>query len=449
MKLSSEDLQCIHLDSVVIGFSETDKNEAWKQTQTGYELNPVVRQNAYVNCLCLNLFLNYLSEELNIQISSSQTDMIFSFWQLVNGTAIDLEEARIILIPSENNLSELRVPREWLNLADWVGNYYLAVELNLEENWLLISGYATYQELHKNSNYDSIDETYTLEIEELIEDLSIMWTAREFLACGRPQLEQMPNLNAKEAELLLENFNQSIYSLPRLELPFARWEALLATKKWRQELLQQLQEIKTIERRQKAALKGTASHKGRRQKDHLLEDTNLPVNEARQIKDFDEGLKSISKDKANSKTLINLNQWLESTFVSGWQSLETVIDLEPKNLAFNFRKNSTTTSNFSVKGIKRLELDLKKIVAFLIELNLTASEKNSILVQLHPVGEQIHLPESIQIALIDPEGSILQQSVARKSDRFIQLKRFSCPSGQNFSLRVELDDCSWQEDFVI
>lgn len=405
MELSSDDLQFIAPDSVVISFLEADKKEAWEKTRTGYDLNSAVRKNAYLNYLCLNIFLKYLKEELSTQISS-QTSTVFSFWQLVNGTAIDLEKTRIILIPGENVNSELRVQREWLDLADWVGNYYLLVQLNLEQNWLCISGYATYQQLREDSSYDSVDETYSLEVVELIEDLNVMWAAREILTHRRPQLEEDYTITSKEAEILLESFSQSIHCLPRLELPFAKWGALLAKEKWRQILLQKLQEKRV----------------------------------------------AIIEPEFISQSAIALSQWFENTFVAGWKSLEAVFDSNSRNLAFNFRKIPNLASNFSVEGVKLFDLGIKlrkTEVALLIGLNLTASETIRLSVQLHPVREQIYLPESIKIALLAPSGEVLQESVARNSDRFIQLKQFSCPHGQSFTLRVELGDNSLQEDFVV
>ena len=403
MELSSNDLQFINPDSVVISFSEADKNEAWEQTRTNYNFNSVIRRNAYLNCLCSNIFLKYLKEELNTPISS-QGNTVFSFWQLVNGTAIALEHTRIILIPTENVYSELRVPREWLDLADWVGNYYLSVELNLAQNWLQISGYATYRQLCEDSSYDLVDETYTLEAAELIEDLNVMWAARDIVTSRRPQLESNYTITSKEAETLLESFSQSIHCLPRLELPFAKWGALLAEEKWRQVLFQKLQEEKvtTIE------------------------------------------------PKSIAQSAIDLSQWFENTFVAGWKSLEAVLSSNSE-IAFNFRKIPNFAIDRSIEGVKILDLGLKleeKEVALLIGLNSTTSEIR-IGVQLHPVGEQIYLPESLKIALLAPSGTVLQESVARNSDRFIQLKQFSCPYGQSFTLRVELGDNSLQEDFIL
>ena len=405
MELSSNDLQFIDPSSVVIGFSETDKKEAWEQTRTSYNFNGVIRKNAYLNCLCSNIFLKYLVEEQNTVISS-QADIVFSFWQLVNGTAIALGRTRIILIPSENVDSELRVPREWLDLAHWVGNYYLLVQLNLEQNWLQIFGYATYQQLREDSSYDLVDETYSLETTELIEDLNVMWTAREILTSRRPQLEEDYIITSEEAETLLESFSQPIHCLPRLEIPFAKWGALLAKEEWRQVLLQKLQKAKLV----------------------------------------------VIKPESLGQSAIILNKWFENTFVAGWKSLEAALLVDSENLAFNFRKISNFASDRLVEGVKILDigLELKETkVALLIGLSLTASETIRIGVQLHPVGEQIYLPESIEIALLAPSGTVLQESVARNSDRFIQLKQFSCPHGQRFTLRVELGDNSLQEDFIL
>ena len=168
--------------------------------------------------------------------------MTTNHWQVVNGTAIELDETRLVLIPTEHhNFSDLRVPREWVDLLGWAAHYYLGVELNLEQCWMRVYGYTTHQQLRHEGTHDRIDETYSLEVEELIEDPSVMWTALELSASSRLEVDAMPKLSRHEAEALLKRLSQSAPYSPRLDVPFAQWGALMADEKSRNALDQRLQ----------------------------------------------------------------------------------------------------------------------------------------------------------------------------------------------------------------
>lgn len=158
--------------------SETDRNQAWQQSQFS---RTNCRWNAYLNQLCLSTFLDWLRAEHAPEATPwPNAPTLPSIWEVVNGTAITLGTTRLVLIPTETiDLSELRVPQEWVDIPGWVADYYLAVRVNPDEGFVQIWGYTTHLQLKTSGSYDSKDRTYCLDEDELIQDLSVLWVARQ------------------------------------------------------------------------------------------------------------------------------------------------------------------------------------------------------------------------------------------------------------------------------
>lgn len=399
MKLNIEDLSLIYPEQLLVDFSLENREKAWQHIQSQGYVKIAASWNAYINYLCLQIFLDYIKNEpeLNLQPKVlSQEDDLLTFWQIVNGTAIEVNKTRLVLIPSDNSdLTELRVPQEWVDIPALAGNYYLAVELNLEECWLRVCGYATYQQLKDEGTYDPIDRTYALDLEDLIEDLTVMWTVIELYPSKKPAVKALPILSASEAEFLLQKLNHSNPYSPRLDLPFSQWGALIADERWR---------------------------------------------------------KKLDRMQQKQVNIVNLGQWLQNVFADGWQSLDEIINTQSANLAFSFRQGKSADRQIAVEGIKLIDLGMQLgeiSLALLIGLIPENDSKISIRVQLYPTGGNSYLPANLKLTLLSRSNKILQEIESRDRDNLIQLKRFSCLRGTQFSIQVSLADFSITENFLI
>ncbi|MBE9048654.1 DUF1822 family protein, partial [Pleurocapsales cyanobacterium LEGE 10410] len=155
-------------------------------------------------------------------------------WEVVNGTQILLDNAKLVLIPTEaEDRSELRVPSEWIDLAEWTADYYLAVQVNVDAGYICVWGYATHQQL-KNAKFDRGDRTYSLSNEKLITDLNVLWLARELCPDEITQtaVEPIAAISTTQAENLIERLGSSSQLLPRLAVPFVTWAALMQNRDW-------------------------------------------------------------------------------------------------------------------------------------------------------------------------------------------------------------------------
>ena len=383
----------------LLEISPTIQAQSWQQSQV--YATPSSRWCAYINQICLHAFLDWISTEDFPQASvwySSPGKA--AFWQFVNGTAILLEGRRVVLIPSEAiDDSELEVPQEWVDIPSWAADYYLAVQVKPDGEWVRIWGYTTHTELKSLAHYDSVDRTYCIDARYLTKDLNAFSLSYQF--CREENMKaaiaHLPQLSTQQAENLVQRLGNSSVTFSRLEVPFAIWAALLENEQWRQRLYQKRQQSQS------------------------------------------------------SQVQVNLSRWLEGIYDNAWEAIETFLLFNSNSLAFNFR----SSSGLSVGSIKRaklidlgMEIKSQKVV-LLVALITESSQQVSIRVQLHPTGGESYLPVNIKLGLLSTEGEIIQQVQARVQDNYVQLKRFDGEVGECFSIQVAFDSCQITENFVI
>jgi len=226
--------------------SAEQQNQAWEKSQS-FSL-PSSRWNAYLNQLCLSAVLPWLQEEYvpKAKVWPNHTTLP-SFWEVVNGTAIVADNTRFVLIPSEAiDHRELRVPQEWVDIPSWVGDYYLAVQVNPDDRSVVIWGYTTHEQLKEKGSYDVGDtpdgtlreHTYSVAKDDLILDINVLWVARQLCPeeTTRTEVSNLAILPQVQAENLLQRLGNPAIIEPRLAVPFELWAALLEHGGRRQQL---------------------------------------------------------------------------------------------------------------------------------------------------------------------------------------------------------------------
>jgi hypothetical protein len=207
--------------------------------------------NAYLNSLCASAVLPWLREEFAPQAKVWQGLTTHThFWEFVNGVAVTLDNVRFVLIPSESiDIDEMRVPQEWIDIPSWSADYYLAVQVEPDEGWVRVWGYATHQQLKTRGTYDASDRTYYLNAEDAIAqsaapraiaDISVLWVARQLgiEEATKAAIAPLPALSLAQADSLLARLGDRSIMVPRLAIPFTLWGALLEHGGWRKQLYQ-------------------------------------------------------------------------------------------------------------------------------------------------------------------------------------------------------------------
>jgi len=202
---SLSDLASIDTKHLWLKISLAGQEKAWQQAQL-YS-NPSARYNAYINQVCLNHFLiwlqDWLREESNLNACVYPSEeSLQSILEILNGTAIQMGNTRLVLIPTETlDVETLCVPQEWVDIKTWMANYYIGVQVSLDDDddcWMRVFGFATHRQLKNQGTYNECDRTYSLTIQELIENLALL-----FATLGLNLIAEVPKDVTLPADLKL------------------------------------------------------------------------------------------------------------------------------------------------------------------------------------------------------------------------------------------------------
>jgi hypothetical protein len=310
------DLESRNFHHLLLTIDPIDQQEAWEASQA--QSNTLARYNAYVNRVCLKTFLKWFTgwiseESLSQPAIWPAEESLTNLLEFVNGTAITLGETKIVIIPTENHdFEELIVPQEWVDIPEWVADYYLAAQVNLEAEeedcTIQICGFSTHQQLKNEAFYHANEKTYIVPVENLIGSLTTLQ-----LTIGlnwKEKVAELTKLSENETKKFLQQLgNAKIYS-PRLQrdITFEQWAALISDEECRQQLYQQRMGIET------------------------------------------------------KKPVINLSHWFHNIVDAGWQTIDEVIEIlgtQQENLTYGFRSGDTyrdlsSTENLAVSSLIEL-----------------------------------------------------------------------------------------------
>lgn len=179
----------------------------------------------------------------------------------------------------------------------------------------------------------------------------------------------------------------------------------------------------------------------------------LPLDRLQPVEDLLEYLEDFSQAKqaelatrspALSKNRVNLSQWLDKIFESGWQEISTVLDLQLAEPAWSARSSSASRA-------KQIDLGRQTIaqsVVLVVGLHPENSQETDIIVEVHPISGQTYLPPNIRVSVLDFAGVAVMEAQTKNTNKNIQLQ-FSAESGEHFSVKLALGEVITTEDFVV
>jgi Protein of unknown function (DUF1822) len=356
--------------------------------------NPTGINNAQINQLCLTKFQTWLTDrEITHQPSFNDSESA-TIWDVVTGCAVEIGKLRLILIPTDNlDRSELRVPQEWLDLPTWAGDYYLGVQIDLDSQMMNIWGFASHQALKDRGRYSARDRTYSLDSDQLVSNLDLLWIAEELGLAPRDIIPELPTLSLERALELIQGLSQPSPYSPRLALNFAEWSAILNNPTLRSQLYQT--------RIQKAAI-----------------------------------------IQAPAPTF-RLVDWLRQEFTNaiscGWESHQAVAVMSPSH-------NNTIARSKLIN----LQVDLsRETVVLLVGIIPESGDRMRAIVRVHPAIGSRYLPPQLQLSYLDADGATLRTVTARTNDDYIQLPAFTCSIGTEFNLQLQLQNARSIERFIV
>jgi Protein of unknown function (DUF1822) len=356
---------------------------------------------AYLNLLCLNYLLPLFADIANVEElpKSDAPDYRKSLWEFINGTRIEFLGHRLIIIPSETiDLDEFLIEQEWVDIPELAGDYYLAVQINLEGGWLRVWGFTTHRKVKTEGKYDTRDRAYSIDSEDLFENLNALWVSLKLCQGEKGLIEPLPTLSHNQIERLLTELGKpSLYS-PRLKVPFAQWGAFLAADNLRQKLY----------------------------------------------------FRRMGKESALQK-LGNLS---EKILHQLWLSLDELVTACNVNLSLvrsGARSGDNKNRTPEISRGRVIDFGIQLVnhpVALILHFTNESENKRNILLQVHPGGGKTYLPPEVELIVLDDKGEVFLEAKSRQADNWIQLE-FRGEPGERFSVKVALGDASIVENFII
>ncbi|MEM7771769.1 MAG: DUF1822 family protein [Cyanobacteria bacterium P01_A01_bin.37] len=371
---------------------------------------PFSQHQSFLNHLCCQTFLPWLqanyAEEATIW---PHPETLSSLWDVVSGTAITVNGLRIVLIPTDDIDAEaMVVPQEWVDIPKWAADYYVAIQIDVEKQWLRAWGYAAHAQIKHRSRYSSVDRMYEIHREYVFQDFNAFWVICQ-LCPEQVSCEAIAPLPAI-SEVAAERFIHLLMScaFPRIAIPFEEWGWLIAHDDWRQRFYEQ----------------------------RIFGMTEVDVPEF----------------------VVNLELWTQHQVERGWHPIESIesIDheairnLEFQPMALSFREVNPMSSP-SPQRIKLINFAIDsnpRSVLLFMSIRPESEQKMGVVIQAHPLPGHQHLPVNLTLELRDHFNQVINVVRSHDRDNFIQFAKLTCPLGTRFSLHLFLEECRVIEYFI-
>ncbi|XFA74336.1 DUF1822 family protein [Thermosynechococcaceae cyanobacterium Okahandja] len=384
------------------------------------------------------------------------------FWEFINGTALDTPFGRLVILPEEvASLEEWLVPREWVDIPAWRPDYFMGVQVLPHEESLEIKlwGYACAREVARDT-YDPLLRTYTIERDQMVEDVGLLLVLPERQPQSLPLAE--PKLVSAE---VIQRIASGEILLPRLVLPLDEWAQLMSQPQHRLTLflachphrlglwlrareyairdsLQPLwQELTPLWQELTAALcpKGWWGYvrsadpqlKNGDSVDPSVREAIAAVEQLRQIR----AMPNAAERQAILKSLISQppNEDIR------WQAAELlheINDTDPSAGAWKVRKVDL--------GVEMAGIPLALTMAILPRDATTAH----LFVRVTPFSPDTFLPAGLNLSIVTETGDCFARLTSRAEDQVVQYK-FWGDIGESFGIVLEYGSAKIAESFVV
>ena len=454
--LTMDELVMAYPNQIWLEFDEDAQKKAWPKP--GTYSHDAACWRMYLHHLCQQILIPELEAELGSKCSEWT-----QFGEGLDGVVLSLGTMRFVLVPSDClDTEEMAVPQEWVDIPSWVAPYYLAVQINPNDGWLRVWGYATYQQLKQQGRYEKGDRTYCLDGSDLIDNLNVLWVAQELSPAEIAAVSPLPKLSEIEVRDLITRLANC--RVPRLAVDFVKWGALLENETWREQLYQQ--RIREKGSRRLTALSNWFDNveQGWQTIEELFgtseaqlawryhrfgeEDIDNPETINKLIAQIyaspHEHRRKLAAKKLGTirtvsweavEALVHLIKTTNSE-ETRWTAAESLWMLDPRHPAGGARR-----------GIDLGMLLSDREVALTVGILPKSDEKVAVLLRVYPMKESI-LPSGLQLVVLDETDEVFLEVQARETDNRIQLK-FSGRYAEEFTVKVVLGEAEITESFVI
>lgn len=436
---------------------------------------------AELNLHCLNIVKAWIEENQGFSC-----EYIFPYigsrdraiGQLLNGFCLKVNGNKIIFIPTENiDLESWEIPQEWIDLPNWLGDYYLPIQVDVEAQYLHLWGVITHAELKKISQPKNQFCYYSIPCGAMNSNLDFLWVACELQIA--PKSDNIPVLNpvnATQAQKLIDRaISTPTPNLPRLILPFSEWGAILNHPEYLDRYLNSaIQPTNLTDWFDKQAQNLSTYWQEIKHFFNLLQ---RPI----AFRDFRTSLDPVVSEKSYRdiplETPEQINQAIAQLYLSqtgnkqipippSINGVEDLITLMEKSTDDNIRWKATEYlyiidpdhPKLPIRRVRDLGLQFAKdALALMISQLKIDNQRRAILLRVYPGEREMYLPAELKLSLLQETGTPVLlangkpfEAIARSQtpDEYIQLY-FIAEPGDRFGVRVSLDTQEFTEHFII
>jgi Protein of unknown function (DUF1822) len=403
---------------------------------------------ASTNNICQITVTQYLQESLGLDVHIAYPSSIKSTQinLLVDGFVLSIAGIRVVFIPSEDlDQSSFELPQEWIDLSNWVADYYVPIQIDVDDQQLHLWGFITHSQVKEVGEFDQIFRTYTVNSQDLNDDLDNLWLRCELQASGeilasRTKPLATPQLSSQVAQDIINLFSQhkSIFS-PRLEFSFEQWGGILNQPEWLEKYLSVTDSATPLENKAFTKLSDwftTAIYQEWKSISEFFDVAQLPSgmrspNKSQKIKELTISLQNNLIHHGKAQNIQELTAIIKNTTSQQerWEAIECLWKLDPDHV--------------SLPIYKLLDLGLffqGEQLSLLVSVISTSANQLGILIRLSPNQEDGKLPTGIQLSRLDADGNISRQIIAQDGEYQCLQLIFDADLGDLFSICVTLQD---------
>jgi hypothetical protein len=404
--------------------------------------------------------------------------------QLVNGFCVKIDNgegviSKVVFIPSEQiDISSFEVAQEWVDLTNWMGDYYVPIQVDVDAQYLHLWGMITHQELKQiEEPDDEMFRYYNVDGDRTIDNLEVLWTSCELEP--EPRSNNIPTLVTQEIGSLIKRVKLEAGSnFDRLILQFNEWGAILNDSRWLA-ILNDPQWLAILNDPQWLAMYLPASVVPSKVenviswfngiKDKYICFKDFPAHLRLELQPGFMGLleepqyrflgsetpASIKNEHQDKKTQDLVKILSEKNTVKKRQQLVNLMrDNKNSKLrweAAGYLWSLEADNEFCHRRFRELELSIPGHKLFLmVAVILLVDNKYAFLVNVYNYGDRQYLPSPLKLTLLSENDELIDEcdNQGRDRERYIQLS-FTDTLASGFKIRVSVDDDIVTESFKI
>jgi hypothetical protein len=363
------------------------------------------RRNGFVNRVCLGAIIGWLEEDFGFKAEPYLGfHNLNSTWEFVNGTIIEVEGARIALIPTlEENPTEIYIPWEWVDIKRFAADCYWAITLNTEALWLEIWGISTYEQVLHIGEKDNYEKVYSLPFSVLSSNMkklpNIQQSIKEISITKNSAMRNANTTDFSEEKLFLPSKEK----FPRLGTSFKEWSKIFSNDDIR-----------------------NAIYNSRRKTRYI---------------------NPIENDE------ISLEKWTELDADKnelGWVNMNLIYDDEFASVVKEDKRSRILSFEY---GKKMVFKELDEDISFYLVLKISGSSKDASVIDMHIMLIDLEngLPKGLELVFVADLSGIHEaaQVVSGGEDCLNLSTEFALERGDEFTVEVYFKENLRSFDFVV